>query len=59
MKKLFCLSFVLFATTLCSSASAGNTDQMLKTLTIPTKTGDMPLPCPGRKTPPPCSDSGN
>jgi hypothetical protein len=60
MKKVFCTSFLLFATTLCFSAPAGKTDILsgnksqgfdLKEL-FTTTTRDMPWPHPGCSVPP-------
>ena len=60
MKKVFCTSFLLFATTLCFSAPAGKTDIVggsrgkgfdLKVL-FSTITRDMPVPHPGCSFPP-------
>jgi hypothetical protein len=60
MKKVFCTSFLLFATTLCFSAPAGKTDILsggksqgfdLKAL-FTTITRDMPIPHPGCPVPP-------
>jgi hypothetical protein len=54
MKKVFCMSFLLFATTLCFSATTGKTDKVISgsEITVPISTGDMPLPEPGCKNPP-------
>ncbi len=58
MKKLFCTSFLLFATTLCFAAPAGKTDRVVvKTgnstiAKAPTTVGEMPMPIPGCSTVP-------
>jgi hypothetical protein len=56
MKKILCLSFVLFATTMSFSATA-KADRVEKRVevTLPTTLRDMPVPDPGCKKPPPCA----
>jgi hypothetical protein len=54
MKKVFCTSFLLFATTLCFSATTGKTDSISNgtDFTLPTITSDMPYPVYGCSKPP-------
>lgn len=59
MKKVFCTSFLLFATTLCFSAPTGKTDtlptannQGFDLISLPTVKGDMPIPNPHCSWPP-------
>jgi len=54
MNKVFCMSFLLFATTICFSAQAGKTDRVAKEqfFGLPTITNDMPFPVYGCKKPP-------
>jgi len=55
MKKVFSMSFILFAATLCFSAQAGKTDKVVKDagFTIPTTTSDLPFPIAGCSLAPP------
>ena len=53
MKKVFCMSFLLFATTLCFSATAGKSDDLGQGSRFTrTTTSDMPFPVAGCKLPP-------
>ncbi len=55
MKKVFCMSFLLFATTLSFSATTAKTDKLVNKgseITLPTLPSDMPVPEPGCKNPP-------
>jgi len=55
MKKLLCLSFVLFATTMSFSAAAkADRVETRLDLILPTTLRDMPTPDLGCKNPPPC-----
>ncbi len=49
MKKLFCTSFVLFATAICFSGSMGQTDKVIdKDVLVPSlHSFDPPTPIPG------------
>ena len=47
MKKTFCISFLLFATTMCFSAPAGKTDRAIGTQISTTTLHDIPTPDPG------------
>jgi len=62
MKRIFCMSFLLFATTLCFSATGGKTDRVDKhsEFSLPTSTSDMPWPVIGCSKPPQlCPDPPN
>jgi hypothetical protein len=63
MKKVFCMSFLLFATTLCFSATTGNTDKVAKSVNLillPTATSELPFPVAGCSKPPQfCPDPPN
>jgi hypothetical protein len=54
MKKVFCMSFLLFATTLCFATTTAKTDKVSSgsEITGPTSTSDMPWPEPGCPNPP-------
>lgn len=54
MKKVFCMGFLLFATTLSFSATTGKTDSVTKGLdfSFPTTTNDIPYPVKGCSRPP-------
>jgi hypothetical protein len=55
MKKILCLSFVLFATTMSFSVTA-KADRVEKrvSVTLPTTLRELPFPDLGCKNPPPC-----
>ena len=54
MKKVLCMSFLLFATTLCFAAPLGTADKPSQSFTLPTITSDIPYACYGSRYPPPC-----
>jgi hypothetical protein len=57
MKKIWCLSFLLFATTMSFSATAkADRVQQKVNVTLPGTLRDMPWPDPGCKHPPPCPE---